>query len=284
MGGRRGNSGQKSKEDLWKGAIELDIGDGNIVQLIGMDSAVHVVFARAVGKTSDTVSISKVVRALVDEEYRHVVKDILEKGQHVEVDSHPPAEQLMDLGAVWLINETAYTKGEDTHAHRLSRKDEGTIPDWEDETLRVHYVPDRFHMAHEVDWTKYCKGLLIGETVQAYVAGGKPHVPMTGLPDSKDGVIVYKVRCYISVLLDLKLTSESCTYHGTSSSITYSSRCIFDLELRLLPRESIFSPAMLVLPRWSLICGKWPTRNLVASWFFFYRSMHVSLHSQKSYT
>eukprot|EP00567_Pseudictyota_dubia_P018111 CAMPEP_0197438514 /NCGR_PEP_ID=MMETSP1175-20131217/5492_1 /TAXON_ID=1003142 /ORGANISM="Triceratium dubium, Strain CCMP147" /LENGTH=584 /DNA_ID=CAMNT_0042968263 /DNA_START=87 /DNA_END=1841 /DNA_ORIENTATION=+ len=243
MGRRRANSCQKSKEDLWKGAIELDIGDGHTVQLIGMDSAVHVVFARAVvgkgGKGGDGgkggVSVSRVVRALVDEEYRHVVKDILEKGTHIELDSHPPAEQLLDLGAVWLINETAYTKGEDTHAHRLSRRDEDTVPNWTDETLRVHYVPDRFHMAHEVDWTKYCRGLLIGETVRATIAGEKMHVPMTGLPDSKDGVIVYKDDDLGFAVLNKPGGLPS---HGTKSNHTENVTHMFSEALKQLWPEN----------------------------------------------
>lgn len=96
---------------------------------------------------------------------------------------------------MWLINETAYTKGEDTHAHRLQPKDADTVPDWTDMTLRVHYVPERHHMAHEVDWTKYCRGLLVGGNVEVKVGEEKPHVPMKGLPDGIDGAVVYEVSC-----------------------------------------------------------------------------------------
>jgi hypothetical protein len=66
-------------------------------------------------------------------------------------------------------------------------------PDWKDMTLRVHYVPERFFVAYEVDWTKYCKGLLLDGCTSAYIGGVKQHVPMTGLPDKKDGVLVYEV-------------------------------------------------------------------------------------------
>ena len=60
-------------------------------------------------------------------------------------------------------------------------------------TLRVHYVPDRYHMAHEVDWAKYCRGLLVGGNVEVAIGDEKPHVPMKALPDGTDGAVVYEV-------------------------------------------------------------------------------------------
>jgi hypothetical protein len=50
----------------------------------------------------------------------------------------------------------------------------------------------------EVDWAKYCRGLLIGDnSVQIFVGGtllsAAEHVPVSGYPDKKDGVIVYEV-------------------------------------------------------------------------------------------
>jgi hypothetical protein len=50
----------------------------------------------------------------------------------------------------------------------------------------------------EVDWAKYCRGLLMRDhSVQIFI-GGKllsafEHVPASGYPDKKDGVIVYEV-------------------------------------------------------------------------------------------
>ena len=131
---------------------------------------------------------------MVDEGWRHIAKDILEKGVHVEPDSYPSARELLELGAVWLLDEAAYAKGGSAHAKRLSPKDEMDTPTWEDMTLRVHYVPDRFHVAHEVEWTKYCKALLLDNNAAAVIGSEKAHVPMTGLPDKKDGAIVYEVR------------------------------------------------------------------------------------------
>ena len=197
--GSNGSRKERSKEDLWKGAQEKDIGNNVIVQMIGMESTDHTVYARvdpgckASADAIKSVPLGKVIEVMVDEGWRHVAKDILEKGKHVEPDSYPSANELLKLGAVWLLNETAYASGDSAHARRLYEKDEMDTPSWEDMTLRVHYVPDRFHMAHEVDWTKYCRGLLLDNSVQAYIGQVKAHVPMTGLPDKKDGVIVYEV-------------------------------------------------------------------------------------------
>ena len=61
------------------------------------------------------------------------------------------------------------------------------------------YVPDRFFVANEVDWTKYCKGLLLDNGCTSAIIGGKKAVvPMSGLPDGKDGAIVYEVSCVFS--------------------------------------------------------------------------------------
>ena len=61
------------------------------------------------------------------------------------------------------------------------------------------YVPDRFFVANEVDWTKYCKGLLLDNGCTSAIVGGKKAVvPMSGLPDGKDGAIVYEVSCVFS--------------------------------------------------------------------------------------
>jgi len=166
--------------------------------MVGMESSSHTVYARvdpscnATPESLSTVPIGKVIEIMVDEEWRHVAKAILEKGVHVEPDSYPSAAELLKLGAVWLLNETAYAAGDHAHARRLSPKDENDTPDWKDMTLRVHVHPDRFFVAHEVDWTKYCKGLLLDNCTSAVVGGKKAHVPVMGFPDKKDGVIVYE--------------------------------------------------------------------------------------------
>lgn len=188
----------QSKSDLWKGSLNKDIGNSVVVQIIGMESSNHTVYARVDPNCSPeslaSISIGKVIEITVDEGWRHVVKDILEKHKHVETgDSYPKASELLQLGAVWLVNETAYAAGDSAHARRLSPKDEDDTPDWKDMTLRVHYVPERFFVAHEYDWSKYCKGLLLDNCTSAIIDGKKAHVPMTGLPDEKDGVIVYEV-------------------------------------------------------------------------------------------
>jgi len=126
-------------------------------------------------------------------EFDHLILTVLEKKKRLRPHSHPNASELLSLGSVWLINETAYTRGLDTHATRLHPHDAEQVPDWSDMTLRVHYVPDRYHMAHEVDWAKYCRGLLVGGNVEVMVGDDKPHVPMKGLPDSNDGAVLYEV-------------------------------------------------------------------------------------------
>lgn len=188
----------QSKKDLWKGSQNKDIGNSVVVQMIGMKSANHTVYARVDPSCSATpdalaaVPVGKVIEVMVDEEWRHVAKAILERGVHVEGDSFPSAAELLKLGAVWLLNETAYAAGDHAHARRLSPKDEMDTPDWKDMTLRVHVHPDRFFVAHEVDWGKYCKGLLLDGATSAVIGGKKAHVPITGMPDKKDGVIVYE--------------------------------------------------------------------------------------------
>ena len=126
-------------------------------------------------------------------EFDHLILTVLEKKKRLRPHSHPNASELLSLGSVWLINETAYTRGLDTHVTRLHPHDAEQVPDWSDMTLRVHYVPDRYHMAHEVDWAKYCRGLLVGGNVEVMVGDDKPHVPMKGLPDSNDGAVLYEV-------------------------------------------------------------------------------------------
>ena len=205
-----GSGELKSKEELWKGALEKDIGDGAMVQMIGMDSPGHTVYARVISSGSSTppqVTIGRVVEVMVDEEWNYIIKEILEKKERIQNDSRPPADQLLRLGAVWSINETAYTKGEDLHAHRLGEKDAATIPNWNDMTIRIFYMPSRFHVAYEVDWAKYCRGLLVGGDVEVRIGDEKPSVPAKGLPDSKDGVIVYEVRTTLNMLLHFLLLS-----------------------------------------------------------------------------
>jgi hypothetical protein len=196
-----------SKEDLWKDALNMEIG-GATVQIIGLDDhTTHTAYAR-VSKGSD-VSIGTVVECMVDEGWRRVIKDILENKEHVQVDSHPSASLLLRLGSVWLLNETAWSQGKGSHAHRLQPKDESRIPDWEDMTLRVYYVPDRFFVAEHVDWSKPCRGLLIGPTTIVKIGDETPHVSVTeGLPDVKDGVIVYEV-CAMSIFTIVSWLSSS---------------------------------------------------------------------------
>lgn len=181
-----------SKEDLWKDSFDVQVG-GATVQLVGLDDqSTHTVYAR-VAKGSD-VSIGTVVESMVDEGWRRVVKDIMENKEHIQIDSHPSASLLLRLGSVWLLNETAWAEGKGSHAHRLTPKDETRVPDWNDMTLRVYYVPDRFFVADTVDWTKPCRGLLVGPTTIVQIGDETPHVSvMEGLPDVKDGVIVYEV-------------------------------------------------------------------------------------------
>jgi hypothetical protein len=206
-----------SKEDLWKDSVEKEIdvdGDTATVQVMGLDSATHTAYARAKGSSDakNKVNVKKVLDVVVGEGWRHAAKDILEKKQHVAVGSHPPAQELLQLGAVWLLDETAYTHGKGTHARRLSPNDEEKFPNWEDETLRVHYVPDRFDAVDEVEWGLHCRGLLIDKKIQVTIGDTTPHFPvMEGLPDLKDGVIVYEVSFFL-------LTDTFCLFFPWAST------------------------------------------------------------------
>jgi hypothetical protein len=195
----RNRSQSIDKASLWKGALTKVLDKNVIVQMVGMDSPNHTVYARvdpdcaATAECLKSVTLGKVIEVMVDEGWRHAAKDILEKGMHVENETYPSANELLKLGSVWLLNETDYCTDHNAHARRLSESDEMDTPDWKDMTLRVHYVPERFFVAHEVDWTKYCRGLLLDGCTSAFIGGLKQHVPMSGLPDKKDGVLVYEV-------------------------------------------------------------------------------------------
>ena len=142
------------------------------------------------------VTLGTVISTLVDEGHRSIDKLILEKHTRIQTDSYPSASELLSLGSVWLLNETLYSSGSSAHAKRLSIEDMEEVPVWNDMTLRVHYVPERFYAVHEVEWDKYCRGLLLDGSVGGVVAGKKIVVPVSGLPDGKDGALVYEVRLF----------------------------------------------------------------------------------------
>ena len=233
-----------TKEDLWKNAEIKTFPDnsGWVVEMTGLDSKTHTVYARAVA-TADckpsvhpVPSVRDVVDSVVDIAWKHVAKHIMETKQQqkdggndeekdvasdeilkVDMDhwnqgAFPPAKRLLQLGAVWLVNETSYLQQagkQQKHPHtkkkRLTTEEDGTRqPDWNDFVLRVHYAPDRFHAMDEVEWGKYCRGLLLGDnSVQVFLKGKalspSEHVPLSGYPDKKDGVIVYEVNIVLCV-------------------------------------------------------------------------------------
>jgi 23S rRNA-/tRNA-specific pseudouridylate synthase len=118
-----------------------------------------------------------------------LARDILENRQRVEFDSHPSARTLLELGAVWLLNEELYLSGQGAHAHRV--KDASIEPDWNIMTLRIHHTPERHYAVNAYEWDKPCKSLLLG---QAHVTvNGKTVVTdlSRGLPNVKDGVVLY---------------------------------------------------------------------------------------------
>lgn len=194
----------KTRDELWEGALTKAVGtvkdgDDGVVEMTGIESVDHTAYSRVVPTKKDSkepakVTVGTVIGVIVDEGWKSVVKHILEEGEHIEQDSYPPAKQLLKLGSVWMLNETEYVgNAHNAHAKRLCEKDESLVPNWKDMTLRVHFAPDRFHAAHEVDWSKYCRGLLLGgHSVQSSIAGRVPQVPFSGFPDEKDGAIVYE--------------------------------------------------------------------------------------------
>ncbi|CAB9499275.1 expressed unknown protein [Seminavis robusta] len=210
------NSGP-TKEDLWKGAEVKTLNEGWIVEMTGLDSKMHTVYARAV-QTADckhpSPCVQQVVDAVVDVAWKHIAKHILEQHDpdemkrvdldHRDQGAFPPASQLLKLGAVWLVNETSFLQHTDSKKHhhtkkkRLTHESDGErTPDWKDYVLRVHYAPSRYHAMEEVDWSKYCRGLLMGDqSVQVFLGDrllpAYEHVPTAGYPDQKDGVIVYE--------------------------------------------------------------------------------------------
>ena len=239
-GDSNNESGIPSKADLWKNAEikTLTNNSGWIVEMTGLDSKTHTVYARAVA-TADykpsvhpIPSVLDVVVSVVDIAWKHVARHIMETNKsqpksnessddleevtekevlkvdmdHWDQGAFPPAGRLLELGAVWLVNETSYLNQvkQQKHPHtkkkRLTSEEDGKRqPNWNDYVLRVHYAPDRFHAMDEVEWGKYCRGLLLGDKSVQVFLNGKPlppseHVPLSGYPDKKDGVIVYEVR------------------------------------------------------------------------------------------
>jgi len=189
---KNNNKKTKNKKDLWKDALIKEVGTNCRAEMCGLNSKDHTVYARVVGDfENQSISVGKVLQVMVDEEWDQLIHQILERKQTVEKDAYPSATGLLELGAVWLLNETLYMSGGGAAAQRLSTKSADLVPDWKDFTLRVHAVPQRYFVAHEYDWTKYCRGRLIGGTIAVSIDGVSPPVPFSGMPDSKDGVIVY---------------------------------------------------------------------------------------------
>jgi len=196
------SSNQHAKEELWKDAFLVEVPEHPEVQVQWFELKKHTIFARAIvagtaaaNQSPSDVSIGKVVEVMVDETWKRTAKAILETKKHVTPDSYPPALHLLELGAVWLLNEELYCQGHGAHAHRLHLEDEPRCPDWTAFTLRVHMTPERHFAADLVDWGKFCKGLLLNSDISVSIAGVKPHLPILSegaLPDDKDGAIVYE--------------------------------------------------------------------------------------------
>lgn len=197
------SSNLHAKEDLWKDAFLVDVPEHPEVQVQWFELKKHTIFARAIvagtavaNQSPSDISIGQVVDVMVDKTWKRTAKAILETKKHVAPDSYPPASQLLELGAVWLLNEELYCQGHGAHAHRLHLADETRCPDWTAFTLRIHMTPERHFAADLVDWGKFCKGLLLNSEISVSIAGVKPHVPILtegALPDNKDGAIVYEV-------------------------------------------------------------------------------------------
>lgn len=65
---------RQSKEELWEGALERPVGDGAVVQMIGLESKKHIVYARVVRNddgnnslSSPQVTVMSAIQTMVDE-------------------------------------------------------------------------------------------------------------------------------------------------------------------------------------------------------------------------
>ena len=63
---------RQSKEELWAGCLERPCGDGAVVQMIGLESRKHIVYARVIRKddANDSnlrVTVLGAVQTMVDE-------------------------------------------------------------------------------------------------------------------------------------------------------------------------------------------------------------------------
>ena len=70
---------RQSKEELWEGALERKVGDSAVVQMIGLESKKHIVYARVVrmddddddddneGTTAPQVTVMSAIQTMVDE-------------------------------------------------------------------------------------------------------------------------------------------------------------------------------------------------------------------------
>ena len=167
---------QVNEEDLWKPAFLVDVPDRADVKIqwCELKEKKFVVYARAVSDSGtagtfvqeqshpqslSSISIGKVVQAMVDETWKRTAKAILEKKKRFPNDAFPPTKQLLELGSVWLINEESFCQKQRVRAHRLHLEDETRCPDWANSMLRIHTWPERHYAANWVDWGKFCKGI-----------------------------------------------------------------------------------------------------------------------------
>ena len=85
---------RQSKEELWEGALERPVGDGAVVQMIGLESRKHIVYARVVRLTdggdaevtvdenggaksgSPQVTVMSAIQTMVDEGTCHVMPHV----------------------------------------------------------------------------------------------------------------------------------------------------------------------------------------------------------------
>ena len=224
---------QVNEEDLWKPAFLVDVPDRADVKIqwCELKEKKFVVYARAVSDSGtagtfvqeqshpqslSSISIGKVVQAMVDETWKRTAKAILEKKKRFPNDAFPPTKQLLELGSVWLINEESFCRGQRARAHRLHLEDETRCPDWANSMLRIHTWPERHYAANWVDWGKFCKGIWLNGEVSVSIAGVEPHIPTQSegvLPYDKDGAIVYEVRC-----------GRRCCYCEDSAPLRFSNR------------------------------------------------------------
>jgi hypothetical protein len=133
---RRQATNVGNEEERWNNAIECDLGDGVVLQMVGLESPTGTVFARLIiCQASDTCSPDVMVR--------RVVQVIIQEREELQQET---TEELFRLGAIWSLDTHHPDDSSKQQREKKSRwqrvmTDCYRPTNWAKCTLRVHCRP-----------------------------------------------------------------------------------------------------------------------------------------------